>query len=692
MRHRLFTFLVCGLFSLVAATEGAFLKAQERDSIQTQPTLLATTGDHLAHQQDSVSRLPLTLFSQMPPVARREYVHRWNLQTEAWRYVAQPIDSSFQTSHFFDDRLNPYLPRQTLGLRYAPLQYDEFLARPCEREGTSKEGKDTESLPPSLQSIALHLLPQHAAFQAQGPYSHFNASNHFSSSEGELYARWFYTQNFAPGLNFAFNVMHAEDKSQMVNLAARYNVGELYASWVYRRWYVSASAIVRRMEHALNGGIDSPHWQRDTIMPQGQMPVRHVQNNTLAAANQFTFEEGFNLLEHTFERQDTTAHIRYQYTAPVLSAFLMQRYRTLSRTYVEPKPPEGGKYLIADNYTHDSVATTSMDFRMALAYRQNPHTRLFLPSLRAWMGVEYNTYLQPQPLLYLRGYAKTDESSVYMGASADYDLRYLYLQGYTRLYLLGERRGDFALQGALRLMPFPTHKDVNLVFHLATVRRSAGRLLRQHYSNTAAWNVTLAPTTYLHTDAELALPWGDIRLGAANRLYRHYTYFNTESLPVQTDFLNVLALYYQQRASWQGFDLSGRVVFQNSSQAKVLALPRLTSRVSLGYELEPVPGVLRLRLALDATYRTAYYADAYNVPLGLFYRQERYKLGDYPLLDLVLNLKWKTANLFVMVGHLNEEWFGRNAFAGVLYPERERNFRFGFQWYFYAPREEEKAF
>ena len=125
---------------------------------------------------------------------------------------------------------------------------------------------------------------------------------------------------------------------------------------------------------------------------------------------------------------------------------------------------------------------------------------------------------------------------------------------------------------------------------------------------------------------------------------------------------------------------------------QALALPRLTAYTSLGYELEPVPGVLRMRLALDASYRTPYYADAYNVPLGLFYRQDTYQVGNYPLLDLVLNLKWKTANVFVMVGHLNEEWFGRDAFAGVLYPERERNFRFGFQWYFYTPHDEEKAF
>lgn len=667
--------LVCFLLG------GGQLGAQVRDSVGTLPATLSSS-DGGTPRKDSVQRLPLTLFSQMPTATGRDYVHQWRFQSEAWRYTSVPIDSSFHTAHHFDDRLKPDRPRQHLGIRYAPLQYDEFFARPmCQA-----------LLPPSLHSIAQHLQPQHATFQAQGPYSHFNASNHFSSSEGELYARGFYTQNLAPGVNFAFNVMHAEDKSPMVNLSSRYNLGELYASWVQGRWYVSGSAIVRRMEHALNGGLDSPYWQRDTVMPQGQMPVSHVKNNTLAAADLFTLEEGFNILQQTFERQDTVEQIRYQYTEPVLTAFLMQQYRRFSRTYVEPKPPEGRKYLIADNYTHDSVAVSELDFRLALAYRHQPHSHLFFPSLRAWVGMERSDYLQPQHLLYLRGYARAAESSAYLGANTDYNLRYLYLQAHTRLYALGARAGDFTLQASLRLLPIPTQEDFNLLIHFATVRKRPAYLARHHYSNTAAWDRELAPTTYLHTDAALSLPWANIQIGAANRVYRRFLYFDKETLPAQADLLNVLALYYQQRLVWKGLDFSGRAVFQTSSDVQALALPRLTAYTSLGYELEPVPGVLRMRLALDASYRTPYYADAYNVPLGLFYRQDTYQLGNYPLLDLVLNLKWKTANVFVMVGHLNEEWFGRDAFAGVLYPERERNFRFGFQWYFYTPHDEEKAF
>ena len=660
---------------------GAPLRAQVRDSVESLASPLSMTSRE-GTRQDSVQRLPLTLFSQMPAGARRDYIHRWRLHTEAWRYTPEPIDSSFHTSHLFDDRLKTDHPRAHLGIRYAPLLYDEFFARP------SLEA----SLPPSLHAIWLHLQPRHATFQAQGPFSHFNASNHFSSSEGELYARWFYTQNLAPGLNFAFNVQHAEDKSQMVNLSSRYNLGELYASWVAGRWYLSGSAIVRRMEHALNGGIETPYWQRDTVMPQGQMPVTHVQNNTLAAADLFTLEEGFNLIQQTFERHDTVEHIRYQYNEPVLTAFLMQQYRRLSRAYVEPNPPARRHYLIADNYTHDSVAVTGLDLRFALAYRHQPHSRLFFPSLRAWVGLERNQYLQPQALLYLRGYATAAEASGYLGASTDYDLRYLYLQAAARLYAVGERAGDFALHASLRLLPLPKQDALNLRLLFATERRRLAYLAQHHYSNTAAWDLDLPPTTYLHTAAELSLPWGNVSLGAANRLYRHYFYFDVKTLPAQTDLLNVLSLYYQQHLQWKGLDLSGRLVFQTTSDAHILALPLLTAHASLGYELEPVSGVLRMRLALDATYRTAYYADAYNVPLGVFYRQETYQLGDYPLLDLVLNVKWKTANIFVMVGHLNEEWFGRNAFSGVLYPERERNFRFGFQWYFYTPRDEEKAF
>ena len=672
-----FTIIFFGILLLSSGVEGAV----RCDSVAA---VMLQSGEGIPSGKDSTARVPQTLFQQMPVADTVRYLHQWRLNRAAWQYEPVQQDTAFLVSHLFDDRVQFYRPYTHLSLRYAPMQYDEFFARRAADYAVS----------PSFLGVWEHLEAEHSNYVAQGPYSHFNAAKDFGSGEGELYARWFYTQNLAPGLNFGFNIMHADDLATMVNLKSRYNVGSLFASFVQRRFYASGSVAIRRMEHSLNGGMTSTRWLLDTVVAQGQFPVYHTNNNTQLAQNRFTLETGVNLLQGAYTRTDSTQNIRYIYQHPTLTLLLLQSYRKLARAYVEPTPPAGRSYNIADNYTHDSVASQSYDARLGLAYRHNEHGKYYFPSLRAWLGYTYDSYSQPQPLLYLRGYAQKAESSMYIGANLEYRLPYMRFSANGILYGVGARAGDAALNASLWLHPFQNLRDLNLALRFSTVRTNPSYFEQHHYSNTQNWELAdvLKPTTYLHSEAELHLPWADTRLGIRNRLYRQYTYFNLWCVPAQVSTLNVLAGYLQEDFRWMGVNVTSRLVLQHSSQASALALPLFTAYGSVGYELEAVPEVLRLRIALECIYRSQYYADTYNVPLGIYHRQYTFQLGNYPFMDVVLNVKWKSANLFVMVGHLNEDWFGRNSFSSVGYPERERGFRFGFQWYFYTPQDEEKAF
>lgn len=636
--------------------------------------------------KDSTVVVPQTMFQRMPVADTVHYLHQWRLNPISWQYEPVKQDTGFLVSHLFDERLQFYHPYTHFSLRYAPMQYDEFFARRTTDYAVS----------PSFRSVWEHLEAEHSNYVTLGPYSHFSAAKDFGSGEGELYARWFYAQNLAPGVNFGFNLMHADDLATMVNLKSRYNVGSLFASVVYGRFYASASVAVRRMEHSLNGGMTSSRWLLDTVVAQGQFPVYHTNNNTLFGQNRFTLETGVDLYRSTNSRTDTVNRYTYVYNQPALTLLLLQSYRTLARTYVEPVPPTGRSYNIADNYTHDSVASENYDVRLGLALRSNEHAQYTFPfpALKAWIGYTHDLYSQPQPLLYLRGYARKAESNVYVGANLDYRMPYVSMNANAYLYGGGSRAGDLALEARLLLNPFRTMRDLNLQLRFSTVRSNPSYFEMHHFSNTAKWELAdvLVPTTYLHSEAELQLPWAKTRIGIQNRLYRHYTYFNNECQPEQEATLNVLSGYLQEELRWRGINLSSRLVLQTSSHSTALALPLLTVYSSVGYELEAVPQVLRLRIALECTYRTKYYADTYDVPLGIYHRQNAFQLGNYPFLDLVLNVKWKTANLFVSVNHLNENWWSRNSFSAVAYPERERTFRFGFQWYFYTPHDEEKAF
>ncbi len=635
-------------------------------------------------KNDSTIYVPNTLLRYKPPIDTTEYLFRWDLDWEAWTYAKVTIDSQYTTSHLFDERIKVFQNYSTLGLRYAPIQYDDFFARPTLRYNIS----------PSFQSSWELLAVQHSNYLTTGPFSHFSAAKDFGSGEGELFARWLFTQNLAPNINFGFKIMHADDKSSMINLKSRYNIGQLFLSYVGNRSYISSSVAIRRMEHSINGGMLDPRLRLDTVISLGQYPVHHTNNNTLLSNDCYTLETGIDLLQTENIRNDSTIHANYLYRNSALTLSLVQRYNTLTRAYIEPNPPKGKQYNIADNHTHDSIASASYDIRLGIGYRHNTHSRYLLPSFRAWIGYTYDQYIQAQPLLYLTGMSKENTSTAYIGANLNYFLHYLKLQAQAYIYTLGARTGDLSLKTQIDIRPFRSIPKLCILATITTKRTRASYFEQYHFSNTATWNLSnsLLPTSSLHTGGELILPWGDLRLGVNNRIYKNYTYFDSICLPKQANSVNIFSSYLQGSVNWKGIGLTSRVTLQKSSSEQAIALPLLTTYSSLSYEFEAVPNVLFLRLALECKYRTTYHADAYNVPLGIFYRQYNFLLGNYPFLDLILNVKWKTANLFFMVNHLNDDWFGRNSFVSVLYPEKERTYRFGFQWYFYTPNEEQKAF
>jgi len=68
---------------------------------------------------------------------------------------------------------------------------------------------------------------------------------------------------------------------------------------------------------------------------------------------------------------------------------------------------------------------------------------------------------------------------------------------------------------------------------------------------------------------------------------------------------------------------------------------------------------------------------------GLFYNQVEKKLGNYPYLDLFLNLKLKRTRFFLKLEHVHSGLLNANYFGALHYPMNARMFKFGLSWTFY---------
>jgi hypothetical protein len=68
---------------------------------------------------------------------------------------------------------------------------------------------------------------------------------------------------------------------------------------------------------------------------------------------------------------------------------------------------------------------------------------------------------------------------------------------------------------------------------------------------------------------------------------------------------------------------------------------------------------------------------------GRFYNQDVTKTGDYPFINVFLNVKLKRTRIFVMFDHVNSGFMGYNYFMIPYYPQNTRMLRYGIAWTFY---------
>lgn len=167
-------------------------------------------------------------------------------------------------------------------------------------------------------------------------------------------------------------------------------------------------------------------------------------------------------------------------------------------------------------------------------------------------------------------------------------------------------------------------------------------------------------------------------------LIGNYVFFDQRALPAVSD-KNILvsSLRLEKRFKWKGFNQVNRFLVQKSSNEEVLQLPLFAYGNISYYEKALFQKALTIQVGFDLYYNTSYYADAFMPATGIFYRQDKREVGNYPFVDAFLNWKIKSVRLFIKYTNTLTGLAGYNYFTTYGYPMNDRGLRFGFSWTFY---------
>ena len=246
----------------------------------------------------------------------------------------------------------------------------------------------------------------------------------------------------------------------------------------------------------------------------------------------------------------------------------------------------------------------------------------------------------------------------------------------------GANAGDYSFSGnAAYLLK---NRGDRFDLGIKSGRRAPGLMETTYSSNHYKW--TNAFNKVDNTCGELSFTSNKINfsLGVKAAMVRNLIYYGKKATPSQEKkTVNILSAYMKQDFRIWKLHLDNKIIYQNVSKDKAVAIPEYIAYHSLYLEDRIFKNNMGIQVGADLYYNTSYFASAYMPATGQFYRQYSKEIGNYPFVDLFLNMSVKQARMFVKVVHVNSGMAGNTYYSAPGYPAADRTFIFGVSWIFF---------
>lgn len=272
--------------------------------------------------------------------------------------------------------------------------------------------------------------------------------------------------------------------------------------------------------------------------------------------------------------------------------------------------------------------------------------------------------------------------------------------------VVGDKIGSFDVDGKLDFnLPIHKRDTIEMKVHAFIKNERPEQLLRHYRSQTEWWDHSLRMQQRMRAEGTLSNKRSKTHLSAGFETISNYTYLTSkktlhEGADAQstrpTDFshavgveqagrnIQILHVSLRQDLAWKMIHWENEFTLQTTSNKDALPLPLFNAYSNL-YLLFRIAKVLRVELGGDVRFFTNYYAPDYAPDLGCFTTQdashERTKIGNYPIVNVFLNLHIKRCRLYVACNHVNQG-HGR-MFLAPHYPINPRAFHMGLSWNFF---------
>ncbi len=257
-----------------------------------------------------------------------------------------------------------------------------------------------------------------------------------------------------------------------------------------------------------------------------------------------------------------------------------------------------------------------------------------------------------------------------------------------KYYLEGYSAGSYHLKADMdKLFDWKeNHYSLSISGLLSSLE--PGFQYQKYYTNNFIWENNFKPEKNTQLSIKLSSTSNKFDFDLNYALLRNRIYFDSTGIPEQySPNLSVVAISLAKEFKFWRIRSYNKVVYQKTSNDYIISLPELSFFFTTSFDkiinFKMTGGSLHVITGFDLYYNTKYYVNGYMPSSGVFYQQDSKKMGNYPYLNVFLNIRLKRTRFFLKYEHVNEGLLPREYFTVLHYPSNVRTFKFGISWTFY---------
>jgi hypothetical protein len=651
------------------------------------------------------------IYFSLPCIAQIDtnvVVYSWKLDESLANRLRVDVDTLLNNSQVYNPVFKNYTAVQTLGNYGQPAQSAVFTERDLDQEFVI-----INAFMPFMKSY-LHTT----YYNTRQPFTRIAYRKGGSNPTKEEMFDAFHSQNITKNLNFGLHYTTFGALGHYQLQRVKNNSFNFFSSLSGKYYNYHVSVNFNKIIADENGGILGDTLVTDTTFAfTKDIPTlfKGTENSLSHHPNVYDEIKNLNILavqELSFRSKPatidsaSTRKVRIFYPKLV---YIFTLNRT-SRLFTDKDPVvglENGLYqniFVNDSITSDSLVNWKVGNTIRLQFQGRKNNHYFIDYsyelMKYSMGVKSDPNYtdtsiifisQPYNLSGLNYTSNQYNSSVSSGFSKIFAGR-IDMNFYGRFYLTGYQARDFFISGDMKLIFGKIENPVTFYAKGSSQVKTPDFLYTRYASNYFIWTRNFNRTTSQHLSTNLAISSKKFAIQGDYYLLSNLIYMDENAQPAQYhNALSVFALSASKQFEFWKVTSINKVIYQKSENENVLDLPEIafysSTYLTHLFNFKATGGKLLTMLGFDLHYNTRYYADAYMPSLNSFHRQHEKLVGNYPYLDVFLNVQLKRFKFFVKADHVNEgwfdNWFNRNYFTTPLYPRNGRDLKFGLSWTFY---------